>query len=224
MDIKIPMGDGKEFTWPVCNVPKLVEYFAEEAPAYRLVMGRAFQLARRDPLAAILYLDEVTPGMVLRPDNHRKFWALYMAFEQMGMNNLFREEMWLPIAVLRTNVAHKVGVSCCVKWLLRAMLLEPTKLATVGFAIQLSSPVLMRTAVKHVLADEAALKATLSTKGASGLRCCSCCRNVVSLHSNLVAGQEYIADCSCCGPSRFDPTTYALVSTSWLSRGLACRT
>ena len=50
MDIKIPMGNGKEFIWSVCNVPKLVEYFAEEVPAYRLAMGRAFSTRRARPL------------------------------------------------------------------------------------------------------------------------------------------------------------------------------
>ena len=76
LDIKLPMSDGKEFTWSVCNVPRLVEYFAAEASTFRVLMERGIAASHGEPLRGILYLDEVTPGNVLRPDNKRKFWAI----------------------------------------------------------------------------------------------------------------------------------------------------
>ena len=118
-----------------------------------------------EPLRGILYLDEVTPGNVLRPDNKRKFWAIYLGFGQTGTGNLSREEMWLPVAMLRSTIAHQAGVSACVRQLLRSMLLEPCNLASIGHAIQLSSPTLLRLAITNILADEAAIKAIWSNKG-----------------------------------------------------------
>ena len=206
-DIELPIGRGKPFTWSVCSVPKLVAYFAAEAPKFCEVMDRAIQACQGAPLRGIIYLDEVTPGNILRPDNKRKFWAIYLGFEQVGANNLFREEMWLPIAMLRTKVAHQAGVSFCLKQLLRSILLQPSNLASVGTAIQLTSPTLLRLAITNILADEAALKAIWCSKGAGGLRCCMLCRNVVSMHADLTSGQEYIVDVSCSDPSRFEATS-----------------
>ena len=202
LDLQLPMGSRKVFTWSVCSVPKLVEYFAAHSRSFRVVMDRATRTP--EPLQGILYLDEVTPGNVLKPDNHRKFWAIYLGFRQVEANMLYREEMWLPVAMLRTTIAHKVGVSYCVRQLLRSMLLEPTRLASTGCAIQLSSPTLLRLAISNILADEAALKSTWCNKGAGGHRCCFFCRNVVSLHADLTSGQDYIVDVSCSKPDRFD--------------------
>ena len=96
------------------------------------------------------------------------------------------------------------GMSHCVRQLLRSMLLEPCNLASIGHAIQLSSPTLLRLAITNILADEAAIKAIWSNKGASGNRCCLLCRNVVAMNRDLTSGQEYIVDVSCTDPARFD--------------------
>ena len=204
LDISLPLGDGSVFTWSVCSVPKLVQYLAAHAPSFCRIMDQATQASNGGPLHGILYLDEVTPGNVLRPDNRRKFWAIYLGFEQVEAGNLCREELWLPVAMLRTTIAHQVGVSYCVRQLLRSVLLQPTKLASIGSAIQLSSPTLLRLAITNILADEAALKAIWCSKGAGGNRCCLLCRNVVSLHASLTSDQSYIVDVSCSDPDRFD--------------------
>ncbi len=204
-DIDLPIGEADPFTWTVCRADLLVQYFAAEASPFRSVMDRAIRKAGGEPLRGILYLDEVTPGNVLRPDNQRKFWAVYLGFAECAAQHLCREEFWLPLAMLRTTIAGKVlgGMSYCIKALLRSLLFEPCKLAGVGMSVVLESPVLLRAALSNVLADEAALKAVWCSKGASGLRPCMLCRNVTSLNSDLLAGQTYLVDVSCSDSSQF---------------------
>lgn len=158
-------------------------------------------------LSAVLYMDEVTPGNVLRPDNRRKFWAFYFGFLEVGSTSLCREQFWLPLGVLRTCIAHDVkgGVSYAVRALLRSLLIGPCRLADIGCPVVFSTgPRLVQASITNIIADEAALKALWSAKGAAGLRCCILCRNVVSLHADLTTGQDYLVDVSCSDASRFD--------------------
>jgi hypothetical protein len=52
-------------------------FSAKDSEAYRQILIAALQASPEGHLNAIIYLDEVTPGNVLRPDNARKFWAIY---------------------------------------------------------------------------------------------------------------------------------------------------
>lgn len=170
------------------------------------------------PLGAVVYLDEVTPGNVLRPDNRRKFWAVYLGVKEFPPTALYREQFWLPLAILRTSVAHEVrgGISYCFRALLNSVLLAPCQLADIGVAVDLGSgPRLVRLEVKHILADEAALKAVWSSKGAAGVRPCMLCRNVVALRSNIVEGQDYLVDVSCSNTAKFHESTDADIWEAW---------
>ena len=170
------------------------------------------------PLGAVVYLDEVTPGNVLRPDNRRRFWAIYLGIREFPPRALYREQFWLPLAVLRTNMAHEVrgGISYCFRALLNSVLLAPCNMAAIGVAVDLGSgPRLVRLQVKHILADEAALKAVWCSKGAAGVRPCMLCRNVVALRSNLVEGQDYLVDVACSDSSKFHESSDADIWEAW---------
>ena len=58
----------------------------------------------------VIYYDELTPGDAFAPDNKRKFWAIYVAFEEFGPLMLAQEEVWLPMGILRTSIATKTIV------------------------------------------------------------------------------------------------------------------
>lgn len=170
------------------------------------------------PLGAILYLDEVTPGNVLRPDNRRKFWSIYLGFKEFAAAALCREQFWLPLAVLRTCVSHDVkgGISLAVRELIRSVLLAPCELSHIGVAVDmLGGPQLVRADLKHILADEAALKSVWSCKGAAGIRPCMLCRNVMALRSDLTEGQEYLVDVACSDPARFHLSTDEDIWEAW---------
>lgn len=208
--IKLPLTKGGEFSWRICRPDKLIQFLAEGSQQYQQALSCAFDAAAGQRLGAIYYLDEVTPGNVLRPDNKRKFWAFYLGFQQCGAAVLCREQFWAPVAVLRTDVAYKIkgGISACFRHLLRCTVLDPCNLADIGCPVTIhGAPQLLRVTLAHLLADESALKSVLGIKGASGLLVCAMCRNVTSMHSDLTDGQDYIVDASCHDFTKFDPCT-----------------
>ena len=49
----------------------------------------------------LFYLDGLTPGNIIAPENNRKSTVFYISFMEFG-GKLFDTEAWLPIAVART--------------------------------------------------------------------------------------------------------------------------
>lgn len=203
--LSLPLTEGGAFEWHLCRPDLLIKYFAEECAAFKEALAKAAATAGSRPLGAIIYLDEVVPGNVLRPDNHRKFWAVYFGISELGQAQLTHEQFWLPLAMLRSSIAHSVrgGLSNCVRQLLRATLFGPCSLAEVGMAIDLDGPQLIRLRVAEIIGDEAALKATWASKGASGTRPCLYCGNLVSMQSKLAQEHPQLIDPSCSDARRF---------------------
>lgn len=215
--IQLPCQSGEEWEWEVCRVDLLIQVLSAESEHFRLAMKEAVEAAGATPLHGVLYLDEVVPGNVLRPDNRRKFWAIYFAVLEWGAARLCRCHWWLPIACIRSSVAKSIDgdISHCVGRLAHDMMLDPCRLATVGTTVKLPAPTLVRVQLGTLLGDEAALKSTWSTKGASGVRPCMFCANLVSGHSGLAVGSARLVDVSCSEPNRFQPTTDNAVWESW---------
>ena len=203
-----------------CSQKQKMPIAAKHAAAIACFLPAASQATGGQPLKLAIYLDEVTPGNVLRPENHRKFWSFYVAFVDCKPELLHREQMWIPIAVLRSSIAHQVkgGISQCTRQLVRTMLLDPCNMAGVGFALTLSTPTLVRAQLRYFIADEAALKAVWSSKGAAGCRCCLLCKNVVSINSGLadeVGSEDYLVNVSCAEVERFDMATDADIHSAF---------
>lgn len=191
--VELDLTDGSKFQWEIARPEKVVEHFARSSPTFARVFAEAAQRAGAAPLTGVLYFDEITPGNVLAPQNQRKCWGVYLSFAELGRVALSRDQYWLAIATLRTSIAARTrgGFSACLRALLRAVLLSPCNLGTVGAPVMLpNGPLLLRMQLGHILGDEAALKTAMSAKGAAGLRPCYLCKNVTSLHGNLTSGQE----------------------------------
>ena len=156
-------------------------FVREECPAFANLLSSIAGDASLS-LSAIFYLDEVTPGDPLRPIATRKFWAFYISFAEYGKEILFREEVWLTIAVLRTEQCKVLrgGVSGACKALFRYLFVDGQPNFTAGFGIRLPGlgARLIRASLKHIVADAAALKYLFQSKGASGLKPCMECTNV----------------------------------------------
>ena len=204
--IELPLNCGGKFLWEVSRLDRLVQLFCRDSQKFNHVMKLA--AGRANPLHLILYVDEVTPGNLLRPDHKRKFHAIYVSFVEIGQSVLCKEEIWLPLALLRSTIASQVrgGMSNCMRLLLRSIFLQPCRAFAVGFPVDLEGPTLIRVTFGHFIADEAAIKSTWSFKGASGLRPCLRCKNIVSARSNLAHGDDYLLDITASDPSKFDPT------------------
>lgn len=215
--IQLSCQNGEAWDWEGCRPDLLFQVLATESDHFRIAMKEAIDAAGTAPLHGVLYLDEVVPGNVLRPDNRRKFWAIYFGVLEWGGARLCRCQWWLPIACIRSSVASGIdgGISHCVARLAHDMLLDPCRLATVGTTVKLPAPTLVRVELRTLLGDESALKSTWFTKGASGVRPCMFCANLVSGHSGLASGSTQLVDVSCSNPNDFQPTTDQTVWESW---------
>jgi hypothetical protein len=206
--VQLPLTKGGPFHWDICRPDSLLSYFIKESPPFKKAVESVAHRAgpRGTPLHLIFYVDEITPGNILRPENKRKFAAFYFSFKEFGPELLCRAEMWMPLAVLRSSVIHEVrgGLSNCVRILLRAFFIGPCTFASTGVPLALDEPALLFCKFGNLLADEAAIKATWLSKGAAGLKPCLVCKNVMMLGSDLVQGQRYLVEASCDDFARFD--------------------
>ena len=215
--IELPLLSGGTFSWPTALPQRLLPQLFRERPAFRAAMQRS--LAARpasinQPWRLVLYLDEITPGNPLRPDNKRKITAFYVSWLELG-DFLRLEEAWLTVGVLRTSVTKDIrgGMSAVVRSLLRALFAGADSLSDSG--VMLDDRIFF-SRYHRLLRDEAAGKSVWTVKGAAGLKPCQDCKNVVALgaeeddatHEASLArfdADGYLVDIACPDASRFDP-------------------
>ena len=147
-------------------------------------------------LNLIWYIDEVTPGNVLSPDNKRKSQCLYVSVMEFGIDVLCKTAAWLPVALLRSSVVKRVagGVSCCCRLLLESWFCgKPLQLETLGCVVDVTPPRIVRCKFGRCLADADALRAVNSIKGHNGLKPC-CCRNCMMMDHPPCTTDSYQRD------------------------------
>ena len=155
------------------------------------------------------YCDGVKPGNVLRPDSGREFEAVYWTF--MEFPDFFRTRSafgWLPLCFVERHRLKDVpgGMSAVAKEVVQSFWPasdDKFNFNTTGVII----PVQGREA--HIraqfgcwLADEKAINEIVHCKGASGIKPCISCKNVVN--RTEVESDEYLVHISCPDVARFD--------------------
>ena len=98
---------GKDWTWHIVSFKQALLYLCEAAPAFRRLLRETWlqhPCRQSEPWSLILYGDEIVPGAVLRPDNHRKLFAWYCTIKELGPLRIKHEILWVPLAVLRSDV------------------------------------------------------------------------------------------------------------------------
>jgi hypothetical protein len=184
--LQVPLMSGETFDWEICQIGKVLRHMCAECGPFRELMDKATAIAGKSPdspLHLVMYLDGVTPGNVLRPDNKRKIWAFYATFLELGREHLCHEECWIPLAVLRTSAEHEfVGrlSSAC-----RAMMGDVMQSGSNGVFLPLAEPSIVFFCFSNLLADEEGLKLFWNAKGASGNKPCMLCRNLLAKGSDL---------------------------------------
>jgi hypothetical protein len=184
--IVLPLNDGNHFHWQVLSLSKLVAMHVNKNPFFRTCFESALLTNERRQLGMILYLDELTPGNALRPDNRRKLYQWYISFVDFKLH-LRNEDVWLPLALLRSSVAHQLagGISSACNGLLQNTVDEDGSVFK-GALVKLPEPTLYFASFKVYLGDEAALKAFWSVKGSAGVKPCFCCTNIIKKGSPLL--------------------------------------
>ena len=206
--LQFPLASGGHFEWEIAAFGKLLNFFIDESAAFRGLTERA--VAQRHNMNMLLYIDEITPGNVLRPDNRRKVWAIYASFYEFGKDELCKEYVWLPVARLRSDVAKRVagGMSSCMRVLCNSLWGEGQQaLATEGVLLNLSRPKICTAKLRSVIADAPAIKYFFNFKGSSGVKPCPSCLNVVKRGFAGYSEDSVIVDITCCDMNRITPTT-----------------
>ena len=54
-----------------------------------------------------VYADDAVPGNVLRLDNKRKVFCVYVTSKELGPDLVNHADMWLPLAVIRATKHRK---------------------------------------------------------------------------------------------------------------------
>ena len=218
--------------WSRANVQKLLPYMCAQSVAFRTLVQRAVgSVPAGQPLRLALYYDEVTPGNALALDNARKLWSFYIRFLEFGHIALRYEESWLPLAVLRTSKCKVIrgGFTRCVRQILHDLRIA----FSVGVLVELEGgPRLVFASVTNNLADEAALKRGLDSKGSAGLFPCLVCRNVTLLRSGLAEADtsSYLATTACADHGKFHSrtdddifrTVDNLIANKMIARWVSC--
>lgn len=146
--------------------------------------------ATRNKMELTLFWDEAVPGNPLSPDLSRKSGLTYGTFPDFPIT--FLETSWLTLACCRTEDMQKVPEGYC-----KAMtcLLERLHADVKdGFMIEVhGSPHLVFLRRISFLGDADAIRVCTGCKGASGLKCCLHCTNVISGKHISLPGHEHIS-------------------------------
>ena len=143
------------------------------------------------PWNMIFYTDEVSPTDPLKAgEDTRETQAIYYSFAQLGQEALANEYAWHVLATVRSSICNKLdgGLSTVVRELLERYVFNPDRfhLAQAGVLLPFGrNPVPFHASFGWTLADEKALKQLWCCFGASGVRCCPLCSNVVSKRTFL---------------------------------------
>ena len=195
--------DGSTVPLKVCSPQRVLQHFVQEAPVIKELVRRKLEQHGANIWRLLVYHDEVTPGNVLRPDNKRKICVLYMSFAEFEL--LLRDElMWFPVAVARHDTISNTkgglsGVLLCMFQSFFADMHAGIYLACLRVVLQFR--------FSNMIADEDALRAAWSVKGASGIRPCMLCKNVVM--RDRQADDPYLIDIAEHDPLKFDLMTDA---------------
>ena len=178
----------KPFEWECISYPRFLKLMVQESPSVRSILRQLWMkqpCTYDSPYHLAIYADEVVPGNVLRLDNKRKIFCVYIAIREIGPLYLKNEFLWVPVAALRSKVVKGIpgGLSVCFAHLVRRLFIHD-RLRESGVTLDLDLPqgrfATFYFRLGNIVADGDAIRAVYSSKGASGKLPCFLCNNVLN--------------------------------------------
>jgi len=197
--VTVAGADGAEATVCMACPFALLSHLCEANPQIGDVLANA--LATRVGRAC-LYIDDVKPGNIKRPDLARTYTAVYWAVMDLPDWMLHRIESigWLPVlyVLLKDLQDAKITPSALMNMVVKHFWSSMGhNLETIGMRIHTSSGMAhIRIRLQCFLSDEKAIKEVFCVKGASGSKPCCSCFNVVGRISphDVRAGLVHFSD------------------------------
>ena len=176
------------FEWDCISYPRFLKRMVQESPGVRSILRQLWMkqpCTYDSPYHLVIYADEVVPGNVLRLDNRRKIFCVYIAIREVGPTYLKNEFLWVPVAALRSKVVKGIpgGLSACFAHLCRRLFIHD-RVRESGVTLDLDLPqsrfATFYFRLGNIVADGYALRAAYSSKGSSGKVPCLLCNNVLN--------------------------------------------
>jgi hypothetical protein len=162
----------------VADIAQLVQEKSSKCHSFGKLLKDQICKSSDHSLTLVMYHDQAVPGNVLQPNMERKSTLVYCSFLELN-HWLCKTYSWMTIAVMTDATVGKIadGMTAFVRHLMK--LFQSTVLKY-GICF-IADGRTWHARVKDIafIADEAALKSTWSNKGASGLRPCLRCQNVL---------------------------------------------
>ena len=183
-NIQVEMSNPHALLYASCKCQKFANLMSRTM--------RKFPSSLLRPWNIILYNDEANVGNRLKQDNKRTLVAVYWSFVEFGPVALSKEDFWMVAATVKANTVHKVdaGISQVLAEQLKCMFEEDGRnFRLAGTLVELpdSTPRVFAK-FRAMFGDESALHQAWNCKGASGVKLCVQCFNIVS--SNWKAADE----------------------------------
>ena len=201
--MRIPMeNDDEDYEWHFLHPCALLRELCKLCP----LLGDLI-LENGGPRLAI-YMDEIKPGNVLRPDPSRTVACWYWTFMNLPTWFQTRKEGWFYFGCFPTKLLHKVvgGHSYLFGRVLEHFLEKEDPLNfTIGFPCKSTKGTfLCQAKLAAVLSDEKSLKELWSLRGASGTKPCCLCQNIIGhMPQENLHGHEWLLHYSCSDRARF---------------------
>ena len=190
---------GDPISWAVAPLHEQLIYYCKHVDIFRDVLSKLF-MENGNRWHMVFYVDEATPGALLRADNKRKtalFYCSFMEFAQL----LSFDAFWFPLAAIRSNLLKTSwgGLSEATDILHRDLYLGDSSLATIGVNLPIGlngTSELVFVEPWAVLGDEDALSGIWGIKGSAGtvpcgLKCAVIAKQRGCAHAALFRGDTF---------------------------------
>ena len=186
-DVFVPVSvegvKGEPLIFYIAQVKRLLQHTVETCKTYAHEIEKCLRENPAMKFDLVLYNDEAQGGNLLAPVSGKKASLWYFCLRQIGWR--WCDQVWHPLCLVPHNDFDKAigGFSAISRKIFRCIMEE--ELHT-GFAVSLpTGNTLLSCDLKWVISDLDSIRAALSLKGSSAIRCCFLCKNVVKKNAGL---------------------------------------
>ena len=200
---------GKPFTWPFIHPLALVYALSKISSGFARIMKQCIDKLGTRAMRVVLYVDEVRPGNVLRPDAGRAVSNVFWPFADWPEWYLKRDDAWLTFGCIRSGIVNKTkgAMSGVMKHVLHQFFAPSgPNFATSGGLVEYGGETILFKAVfAGFLGGEKGLKEVFASKGPSSSRPCLGCKSLCQfIDPGVMASQHYLIGIDCPTPANFD--------------------
>ena len=204
--------EGKRpFHWKFIHPLALLFKLSQIAPGFAQLMMRCIESASSGLLSIVIFVDEIRPGNVLRPDLGRATQNLFWAFAEWPEWYIKRDDAWFTFGGIRSKKLQQLGI--CMSSLMTRVLHvfwhpDGANFLTSGAVLVVGTTNrIVKARFAGFLGDEKGLKEVFGSKGPGSSRCCLSCKNIVQFMDDTLEPDGYLVSVKSHDRSRFDAAT-----------------